>query len=77
MHATIRLKCIHFCILQIKISGKGVSLSSASVEQTNDFTEIRKDFLDMMKPMVYKRLEWAVERILDYDLLWTECEHKK
>lgn len=61
----------------IKISGREVSLNSVVVEQTNNFAEIRKDFLDMMKPMIYNRLEWAVERILDYDLQWTECEHKK
>lgn len=25
--------------------------------------------------MVYKFLEWAVDRILDYDDRWTECRH--
>jgi len=29
----------------------------------------------MIKPMIKKRLEWAVERISDYDTLWTECKH--
>lgn len=29
----------------------------------------------MIKPMIKKRLEWAVERISDYDILWTECKH--
>lgn len=61
----------------IQILGKEVSLSSEIVEETIDFAEIRQDFLEMIKPMIYNRLKWSVERILDYDLEWTECKHKK
>jgi len=30
----------------------------------------------MMKPMVCKRLEWAVGRIVDYDTQWPEHIHE-
>lgn len=29
----------------------------------------------MMKPMICKRLEWAAQKICDYNVKWLECKH--
>lgn len=38
--------------------------------------EMSEEWFEMIKPMIKKRLEWAVERISDYDILWSECKHE-
>lgn len=45
------------------------------MEQKSDYAIISEDWIEMMKPMIKKRLEWAVDRISDFDILWTECKH--
>lgn len=54
------------------------TLENITTEQPNieDCTKaIREEWLEMMKPMIYKRLEWVVERISDFDTQWTNCKH--
>lgn len=60
------------------ILGNEVSVDSTmKLEQMNsvDYSTIREEWLDMMKPMIHKRMEWVVDRICEYDILWTECAH--
>lgn len=38
---------------------------------------IREEWVDLMKPMVHKRLEWVVDIISDYDFRLPECKHNK
>lgn len=46
------------------------------MEQNTEFVTMSEEWFEMMKPMIKKRLEWAVERISDYDILWAECKHE-
>ncbi|VVC38463.1 Hypothetical protein CINCED_3A023853 [Cinara cedri] len=45
-------------------------------DQSKECAIIREDWIEMTKPMIYKHLEWAVDRILDYNVRWTECQHR-
>lgn len=61
--------------VQNKFLENNISIN-ATTEQTIDYsTVIRQEWLEMMKPMIYKRLEWAVDQIFNYDVLWLEYHH--
>lgn len=66
------------CVLAIKILNKisedGTPMNS-TIEQINDYALTRESFFEMLKPMINTRLEWSIDRILDHDLRWTECNH--
>lgn len=49
--------------------------AAASEADIAEHDAIRDEWLDTMKPMIHKRLEWAVGKIADYDVRWTEREH--
>lgn len=46
------------------------------MEQKSEYATMSEEWLEMIKPMIKKRLEWVVERLLDYDILWPECKHE-
>lgn len=45
------------------------------MEQKNSNYVIREEWLEIIRPMIYKRLEWAVEIISNYDKRLPECIH--
>jgi len=53
-----------------------MSVVDIIMEQKSEYAKMSEEWLEMIKPMIKKRLEWAVERILDYDILWPECNHE-
>jgi hypothetical protein len=53
-----------------------MSAVDITTKQKSEYATISEEWIEMIKPMIKKRLEWAIERILDYDILWTECIHE-
>ncbi|XP_015364671.1 PREDICTED: uncharacterized protein LOC107162332 [Diuraphis noxia] len=53
-----------------------ISAVDITMEQKTEYATMSEEWLEMIKPMIKKRLEWAVERISDYDFLWPECQHE-
>ncbi|XP_025202638.1 uncharacterized protein LOC112599790 [Melanaphis sacchari] len=60
----------------INNSDNEISEVDITTKQNTDYTTVSKEWFEMIKPMIKKRLEWAVERISDYNILWTECKHE-
>ncbi|XP_026807747.1 uncharacterized protein LOC113550231 [Rhopalosiphum maidis] len=53
-----------------------ISAVDITTKQKFEYAKINEEWFEMIKPMIKKRLEWAIERILDYDILWRECKHE-
>jgi hypothetical protein len=51
------------------------TINRIAADNSADNSILREEWHELIKPMIYKRLEWAVTRIIDYNIQWSDCKH--